>query len=533
LFVDAHVARAHKLPVAALVEARAAVEKRNGPALTRRAVITAAGAGAVALGLPRVALAKSAPTVAIVGGGIAGLTCALTLRDKKIASTVYEASGRAGGRMFSNTNYWAQGQVSEWCGELIDTGHETIQALAARFGLPLDDLHGAEPGGSQDTYKLFGSYYTKSDADSDFLAHVAARVAADAEAADYPTNFDSFTDAGALLDSMSVYQWIESRVPGGHRSKLGALLDLAYVTEYGADTCDQSALNLVYLLGYQPDDTGLSVFGESDEAFHIRGGNQRLPNAIAASLGESVVYGHSLLKIALTAAGRYKLTFKRASGTFETTADYVVLAIPFAVLRGIDYSQAGFDALKNEAIQDLGRAQNAKTQLQFQRRLWNGRGAWPGLGNGSSYSDTGYQSSWDATRAQPGAAGSLVFYSGGAVTRALVAQKAFATASDPLALADANTALRRGELVFPGLRAAWNGLATQSIPHKAPEFKASYAYFRVGQYLAFAGYEAVSQGGVSFCGEHTSTDFQGFMEGGASEGVRAAKDLVKEIRRAG
>ncbi|HWA75784.1 MAG TPA: FAD-dependent oxidoreductase [Polyangiaceae bacterium] len=530
--MDAHIARARKMPLAGLPDLRASAAKLGGEALTRRTFMGAAGTAALALGAPRVALAKSAPSVAIVGAGIAGLTCALKLRDRGIAASVYEASGRAGGRMFSNTSYWAQGQVSEWCGELIDTGHETVQALAKRFGLPLDDLHGAEPGGSQDTYKLFGSYYSKSDADSDFLAGVAERVAADAEAADYPTSYDSFTDAGALLDAMSVYDWIESRVPGGHRCELGALLDLAYVTEYGADTRDQSALNLVYLLGYQPDDTGLSVFGESDEAFHIRGGNQRLPNAIAAELGD-VSYGYSLRKIAQTAAGRYKLTFDRASGAIESTVDYVVLAIPFAVLRGIDYSRAGFDDLKNEAIQELGRAQNAKTQLQFEKRIWNARGAWPGISNGSSYSDTGYQSSWDVTRAQRGAQGILCFYSGGAVTRAQVSQKAFATAPDAAALADANTALRRGEAVFPGLRAAWTGRATQSIPHKAPEFKASYAYFRVGQYLSFAGYEGVTQGGVLFCGEHTSQDFQGFMEGGASEGVRAARELAQAIRHAG
>lgn len=530
--MDAHVARAQKVPLSGLPDLRANAAKRGGEPLTRRALVTAAGAAGLTLGVPRIASAKAAPSIAIVGAGIAGLTCALKLRDRKIAATVYEASGRAGGRMFSNTNYWDQGQVSEWCGELIDTGHETVQALAKRFGLPLDDLHGAEPGGSQDTYKLFGAYYAKSDADSDFLAGVAERVAADAEAADYPTSFDSFTDAGALLDAMSVHDWIESRVPGGHRSKLGALLDLAYVTEYGADTRDQSALNLVYLLGYQPDESGLSVFGESDEAFHIRGGNQRLPNAIAAELGD-VCYGNALRKIVQTAAGRYRLTFDRASGAVETTVDYVVLAIPFAVLRGIDYSRAGFDALKHEAIQSLGRAQNGKTQLQFQSRIWNGRGAWPGRSNGSSYSDSGYQSSWDVTRAQRGSRGIMVFYSGGAVTRAQASQKAFATAADPLALLDANTALRRGEAVFPGLRALWNGRATQSIPHKAPEFQASYAYFRVGQYLAFAGYEGVSQGGVSFCGEHTSQDFQGFMEGGASEGVRAARDLAKAIHGGG
>jgi monoamine oxidase len=34
---------------------------------------------------------------------------------------------------------------------------------------------------------------------------------------------------------------------------------------------------------------------------------------------------------------------------------------------------------------------------------------------------------------------------------------------------------------------------------------------------------------VLFCGEHTSQDFQGFMEGGASEGKRAARELAKQI----
>jgi monoamine oxidase len=37
----------------------------------------------------------------------------------------------------------------------------------------------------------------------------------------------------------------------------------------------------------------------------------------------------------------------------------------------------------------------------------------------------------------------------------------------------------------------------------------------------------VRQGGVLFCGEHTSVDFQGFMEGAASEGRRAARQLAR------
>jgi len=526
--MDCHAARRAGVPLEAIAERREMRASRGQ--ISRRQVVMGASASALALSLPRPALAKGQPTIAIVGAGIAGLTCALKLADRGLVSTVYEASGRAGGRMFSNSNYWSQGQVSEWCGELIDTGHETVQALAKRFGLPLDDLHAAEPQNSHDTYRFFGNYYTQQNADADFLAQVADAVAADAEAADYPTRFDSFTDEGAVLDSMSVYQWIESRVPGGHRSRLGRLLDLAYTTEYGADTTDQAALNLVYLLGYQPDESGLSVFGESDERYHIRGGNQRLPTKMAAGLGDCVVYGHGLQRLRKTAAGRYSLSFARASGTLEVVADFVVLALPFAVLRDIDIAGAGFDALKLQAIRQLGRGHNGKTQLQFSQRIWNGLGSWPGASKGSSYSDTGYQSSWDATRAQQGSNGILVFYSGGSVTDSMLSNRGFATVSEPGVLADATTALRRAEPVFRGISSVWNGRATQSLPHKSEFFKASYAYFRVGQYLAFAGYEGVTQGGVLFCGEHTSQDFQGFMEGGASEGQRAARELAHAIR---
>jgi monoamine oxidase len=81
--------------------------------------------------------------------------------------------------------------------------------------------------------------------------------------------------------------------------------------------------------------------------------------------------------------------------------------------------------------------------------------------------------------------------------------------------------------VFPGL--SWNGKATQSLPHKSPYFYASYSFYKPGQYTAFAGYESVRQGGILFAGEHTSTDFQGYMEGGAEQGQKAGKKLSKLV----
>ena len=105
---------------------------------------TSAGASA-ALMLAACAPAAMKPArdddaVVVVGAGVAGLTCAYRLRQAGVAVRVYEAQDRIGGRMFSLTNHFADHQVCELGGELIDTGHARIRALASELGLTLDDL---------------------------------------------------------------------------------------------------------------------------------------------------------------------------------------------------------------------------------------------------------------------------------------------------------------------------------------------------------------------------------------------------------
>src|SRR5712691_1332675 len=178
---------------------QAVQEERRQMRLTRRDFLKATGAtvGAAALGGPLSALAAAAQgattsRIAIIGGGIAGLNAALTLQDAGIASTVYEASDRVGGRMHSDTTSWLNGQTSEHCGELIDTGHKTILGLANRFNLARADLLAAEPAHSTDTDYFFGRYYTQTQANADFNP-VWNNVKKDLNAAGYPTLFNLFT----------------------------------------------------------------------------------------------------------------------------------------------------------------------------------------------------------------------------------------------------------------------------------------------------------------------------------------------------
>ena len=522
------------------------VEELRERTYSRRELLKRGAAGAAIASMGSAALARPArgagtTRIAIVGGGIAGLTAALTLQDKGLASTVYESHPtRVGGRMHSDftefPGYWANGQGAELCGELIDSGHKTILSLAQRFGLSTVNLTGAEPKGSEDTYYFFDTYYPKSQADKDFQP-VHQALQADVHAASYPTTYWIHTAGGATLDQMSVYDWIESRVPGGHRSPLGQVLDVAYNIEYGAETTDQSALNLVYLLGYKSVPGNYMIFGASNERYHIVGGNAQLPmavrDAVVSAQGASAVrMGWRMTSIQRNADGTSTIVFSTPSGAQSVTADHVVLALPFAVLRNLDYSGANFDPLKETAITQLGAGRNSKLQLQFGSRLWNTNGAW-GLSNGSTYADTGYQNTWDVTRAQAGAAGILVDYTGGNVAGALSAGVPYASAAaTPKVTTLARSFLKQLEPVFPGITRQWNGRATLSTPMLDPNLNCSYSYWKVGQYVGFSGWEGLRQGNVHFAGEHCSQDFQGYMEGGASTGVAAANEILADLKKA-
>ena len=470
----------------------------------------------------RIPSAAKGPPVAIVGGGIAGLTAALTLTRAGIPAVVYEASARLGGRMHSDrAGHWDDGQTTEWCGELIDANHQTLLALARQFELPLTDLHGAQPEGSRPTYFVLGERYAWERADQEFRP-VREALAQDFRGVGPLTTHAESTPAAVRLDQMSVREWIEGRVPGGTQSPIGRILDVAFASDYGAETSDLSALNLAYLLG-------IRQFGvPSERQYHIVGGNEQLPLRSAAQLyPDSVALEWRLLAIARLSDGRLRLTFATPAGTREVNAEHAILALPFAVLRTLDYERAGFDALKRRAIQELGRGHNAKLHLQFRRRFWTAPQP-GGVSTGSSLTDLGYQSTYDVSRGQPGASGVLVNYRGAAVADRFRPPAPYTSGAAALA-AETRWFLDQLDRVWPGAAAEWNGKASLSAPALDPNLGCSYSYWRVGQYHTLRGYEAVRQGNAFFAGEHCSVEFQGYMEGGAAEGMRAANEVRRDL----
>jgi monoamine oxidase len=510
-----------RTPLADSLESLAAeaAAERN---LTRRELLRDAGilglaaAGTTSIGrLISAADAALAPRTVVVGAGLAGLSAAYRLKQAGLVAEIHEASDRVGGRCWTIRGAFAEGQIAEHGGELIDQGHMAIRQLAGELGLKLDNLLQAEANGTEPNYHFDGKPYSYSQATAD-LKQVWQKLHSDLSAASYPTLYNLSTPRGRELDRMSIVDWIEESVPGGVSSPLGQLLDVAYTIEYGAESSEQSSLNLLYLLGYRGQGQ-LRIFGASNEKYHVAGGNDQIPTRLAERLGGQITVGSALVAIQLRADGAYALTFAQGATTKTVTAERVILALPFSILRSsVDISKAGFSPRKLTAIREQGMGTNSKLHVQFKTRHWTSLGS-----NGETFADTGYQNTWEVTRAQRGTPGILVDYTGG---------KIGASFGSGTPASRAQKFLGQVEPVLPGISKQWNGRATLDYWPGDPWTKGSYSYWKVGQYTRFAGAERERERNCHFAGEHTSIDFQGYLNGAVETGERAAGEILADLK---
>ncbi|HUQ22679.1 MAG TPA: FAD-dependent oxidoreductase [Gaiellaceae bacterium] len=478
-------------------------------------------AGVAALGVTALgrfaapARGAGAPKIVVVGAGLAGLSAAYALKNAGYLAEVHEAADRIGGRCWTLRGAFAEGQIAERGGELIDQSHNAVRQLASGLGLKLDNLLQAEQNGTEVLGYFDGSPYRYADMVDDIKA-AWQKIHSDVSAASYPTTFETSTERGRQLDNMSIVDWINETFDGGIRSRIGQLLDIAYNIEYGAECTEQSSLNLLYLLGYSGQGQ-FRVFGPSNEKYHVVGGNDQIADRLAARLPGQITTGSELVSIRRNSSGTFTLTLAQAAGTKTVTADKVVLALPFSILRSsVDLSKAGFEPLKLVAIREQGMGTNSKLHVQFSSRFWRAQGS-----NGETFADTGYQNTWEVSRAQAGKTGILVNYTGGKIGAS------FGSGSPETRAA---RFLGQLEPVLPGATKAWNGRAAIDFWPGYRWTKGSYSYWKVGQYHRFAGMEARRQGNCLFAGEHTSIDFQGYLNGAVETGQRAAGEILADLK---
>lgn len=514
------------LTLASAAEARhlshSALDERRELALSRRtflrasAVVSGGAAVSPLLGGCRpaavrdgagsqTASGRGTARVVIVGAGLAGLTCAYRLLQQGITARVFDANARLGGRTFSLHGSGLGNRV-ELGGEFIDSGHKRIQKLSQELGLSLLDLPAASRNLTQERYFIRGQHYTERDMVEAFRP-VARLLQNDFAALGEPTyaSYASHSAKARELDRLSIREWLAVH---GVADPIRTLLDIAYTAEYGLETEQQSYLNLLYLIDVEGDP--FRLYGDSDEAFTLREGNASIAERLAARLPTSVQLESRLEAVKRRADGALRISLSVAGSSVEVIADRLVLAVPFNQLRKADLRVA-LSAAKRRALANLRYGTNAKLMAGTAARPWVASGS-----TGTSFNDAVYHESWDAARGFPGSAGVAASFSGGNLGLAMGSGSADF---------QARRFLSRLDGVYAGTSALYTGHAVRFHWPTAKFFEGSYACYGPTDYTTFLGSEGEAEGNVHFCGEHTSTEAQGYMEGAVDSGERVAAEI--------
>ena len=273
---------------------------------------------------------------------------------------------------------------------MIDTGHELVFSLCRRFGFSLDRPRAEQrPKGADDVLCFDGGYYPWDRRWLDDWQAAGSTRRSSATCAALPpypwaVRRPRWTPAGLAIDDMTLYDWIETRIPGGHSSRLGS--------SSTSPTSSSSARTPAPGRGEPARPARLSVgtgrvagcYGMSDERWKIVGG-QPADLARAGRLPRRLEHPLRLGADARSSGTRTaprRRHFDIGGRRHRRDGRRVD---PRATARRDEAHQGGgrrstpafgFDTRKLGSIDALGFGANNKLQLQIADRFWIGSGPW-------------------------------------------------------------------------------------------------------------------------------------------------------------
>ena len=417
----------------------------------------------------------------VVGAGLAGLACAEALTRAGFRVTVFEGRDRVGGRVLTIREPFAGGQYAEAGGELVAARDTTFRALARRHGLVLERAPHKLAGGlvyrdrRRTPYARFVTEATRADVERFWASVRALGRGADPRALDARS-------ALSLIRELRLYDWARFLVEHDLRRTYGV---------------EAESLSLLFLVQQT------RVGRERSGTLRIRGGNDRLPLALAAGAD-----------VRLETPVQY--IERRANGVTVTAneddvvADWCVVAIPVPLLTSIEFLPSLPADLASAAVR-LRYGHSAKTLLQYERRFWQARGD-----SGAILTDLTFDTSWDGTGGGRGARGIIVADTSG---RNGLLYGTMGKRSRTLLVAD------EVDEVYPGSRARLGASDTVAWQSEGWSRGSTVAY-APAQVMRFQAAVRRPVGRLLFAGEHTDA-YAGTMEGAIRSGLRSARAIAE------
>ena len=436
-------------------------------------------------------------SVAIIGGGFAGLAAAWYLAACGVRVTVYEASERVGGRVLTDRNF-IPGKVVEAGAELIGENHALWWYLSREFRLELQEL---SDYGLDDRLR-YGDHELDTREKEQLKRALPGHFRTIGKQARSISETTPWSSSGAgRFDAMSVADKLDELFgPASNTERHWFEFTLA--NDCCAPVARQSYLGLLASVSAArmgSDQRGMFGYWLSTETHRCVGGNQQLAERIAEGLPD-VRLRTTVTRVNIRSSrGRraVHLTSVRTGSTKPLMAadyDFVVLATTPPMWREIEFHPTLGDfsttIQPGPAVKYLARYPNAFWAPGAPNAKWDRLG-----------------SVWEGTDKQrePGGFGLTVFSGGPYVLQPDEYAPGLAT-------------------LYPGGQAT----ATQfvdwpNIPHikygygvPAPSEVTTIQRRQAGPFAQW----------LYVAGDHSSSGFFGYMEGALLTGARAARDIV-------
>lgn len=428
--------------------------------------------------------------IIVIGAGLAGLVAGWELDHAGHDVTVLEARDRPGGRIETLREPFSDGLYAEAGAQFISDTHTLVRRYCKLLDVP---LHRVTTRGAGEIYHVGGRRIVPSDPKAVWpmaLTPEERRLGLSGMWKKYVESaFDGLKDD---YDKMTGAQFL--RLQGASAGAV-TLLGLGYLELGGDGIGSYSALAMLRDLAHRRAEK---------ETLAIPGGNDRLPRALAAWLGERMRYRSPVIRI--EPGDRSVMVVVRdgaAPGRIE--ADRVVCAIPGSVLKTIEFAPP-LSAPKRRAIDTVSYTSVTRVFVQTARRLG-------GSAPLSLTTDRPIQWVWEASAGQSGQRGILESYMAGPAARRV------GLMSEPERVAFVRDELAQ---VLPQ-----HGGPIERAASKAwdddPFARGAYVWLKPGQ--AGLGRElARPEGRVHFAGEHLSSK-PGWMEGAIESALRVVDEI--------
>ena len=439
--------------------------------------------------------------VAVIGGGLSGLSAARRLRAGGRSVAVLEARNRVGGKMWTES---VGGHRADMGAHWIGPTQDRIASLARELGVRTQRQHldGDAVLLSRGRRRTFsGSLPPLSPLALAELGVVQLRL--ERMRRRVPLERPWLLAAGPSRDSETVAAFAERNL----RTR-DARLFLGLTTQlvFGAEP---EELSLLYFLFYLQSGGGLESLTEFEggaQQDHFVGGSQQICDRLAESL-DGALRMHS----AVSAVEHQGETIVLHSATGTVRARHAIVAVSPAIAGRWHWGRQ-LPADRDALAQRMPMGAYMKVSVAYERAWWREQGL-----SGIAYADTGpLQMVVDATSA--GEPGGLLacFIAGRAVER-----------YGRLDLLTRKTAVRNTLIEMFGPRAGrWNAYAECDWTAEPYSRGGPVGLMGPGTLGRYGHVLRRPEGLVHWAGTDTATEWNGYMDGAIQAGERAAGEVL-------